>query len=50
MKVAILESLSISKEELNKRKAPFEKKGVEFVALYRNDNRHIIRLWKRSRK
>ena len=33
-----------------KRRYFYEEKGVESVALYRNDNRHIIRLWKRSRK
>lgn len=32
MKVAILESLGISEEELNARKAPFEAEGVEFVS------------------
>ena len=37
-------------KETGKRRYFYEEKGVEFVALYRNDNRHIIRLWKRSRK
>ncbi len=32
MKVAIMESLGITEEELNARKAPFEEKGVEFVS------------------
>ncbi|MCR5145281.1 MAG: hydroxyacid dehydrogenase [Lachnospiraceae bacterium] len=32
MKVAIMESLGISDEELNSRKAPFEEKGVEFIS------------------
>lgn len=32
MKVAILESLGISEEELSARKAPFEAEGVEFVS------------------
>ncbi len=32
MKVVIMESLGITEEELNTRKAPFEEKGVEFVS------------------
>ena len=31
MKVAILESLAVSEEELQMRKAPFEEQGVTFV-------------------
>ena len=42
MKVAILESLSISKEELNKRKAPFEKKGVEFVEFEKSMDKDML--------
>lgn len=35
MKVAVLESLGISEEELEKRKAPFQAKGVEFAQYER---------------
>lgn len=35
MKVAILESLAVSAEEMQKRKAPFEEKGVEFAEFER---------------
>ena len=42
MKVAILESLAISKEELDKRKAPFEEKGVEFVEFEKSNNKDVL--------
>lgn len=42
MKVAILESLAISKEELNKRKAPFEEKGVEFVEFEKSMDKDVL--------
>ena len=39
MKVAILESLAVSQEELQRRKAPFEEKGVEFVEFERTTDK-----------
>lgn len=42
MKVAILESLGISKEELQARKAPFEEKGVEFAEYERTTDKAAL--------
>lgn len=39
MKVAILESLGISREELQKRKAPFEERGVEFAEYDKTEDK-----------
>lgn len=42
MKVAILESLGISAQELRERKAPFEEKGVEFVDYARTADKAAL--------
>lgn len=42
MKVAILESLGISGEELRERKAPFEEKGVEFAEFDKTEDRERL--------
>lgn len=42
MKVAILESLGITDEELKARKAPFEKEGVEFVSFPKSTDPAVL--------
>lgn len=42
MKVAILESLGISEEELSARKAPFEAEGVEFVSYAKSTDTAVL--------
>ena len=42
MKVAILESLGISAEELAERKAPFEKEGVEFEDFAKSTDTAVL--------
>ena len=42
MKVAILEPLAISKEELRMRKEPFEKKGIEFVEFEKSTDKSVL--------
>ncbi len=43
MKIAILESLNISREKLNQLKKPFEDKGCEFFEYDRTDNNNELK-------
>ena len=42
MKVAILEGLGISREELDARKAPFEAEGVEFAEYAKSTDSAVL--------
>ena len=42
MKVAVLESLGIPKEELEKRKAPFIEQGVEFSEFSKSTDKEVL--------